>query len=383
MRRTQQEIQACVMGDMDLVRPLGLAGISSVVVAAPGSPVLHSRFIRKDFSWEDNQTSAEASVEALMHFGTARSQPAVLFYEADSQLLLVSRNREQLAQVFRFVVAEPTLVEDLADKARFQALAERLDLPVPAAYCINASSESLSNLDLRFPIIIKPARHSGPWKAIEVSSKALFVDTAAALRELWPRLAQVDLDLLIQEAVPGPESCIESYHVYVDQQGATVAEFTGRKIRTYPVSCGHSTALETTDAADVRTLGRDIVQKLDLRGVAKLDFKRGPDGTLHLLEINPRFSLWHHLGAIAGVNMPALVYSDLMGLPRPAGVTARPGIRWCKPWADVSAARACGIPIQTWVLWALQCEVKSTIAWDDPMPFLRGVLAKMPLRRAR
>ncbi|WP_040637959.1 ATP-grasp domain-containing protein [Microvirga lotononidis] len=118
-------------------------------------------------------------------------------------------------------------------------------------------------------------------------------------------MAAVVLDLMVQEAIPGPESRIESYHVYVDQTNATAAEFTGRKIRTFPLSCGHSTALETTDCADVRALGRDIVQKIGLRGVAKLDFKREPNGELHLLEINPRFSLWHHLGAIAGVNMPA------------------------------------------------------------------------------
>jgi predicted ATP-grasp superfamily ATP-dependent carboligase len=210
----------------------------------------------------------------------------------------------------------------------------------------------------------------------------VLVDGAEALQALWPRLAAADLDLLFQEAVPGPESRIESYHVYVDGQGTIVAEFTGRKIRTFPLSCGHSTALETTDALDIRTLGRDIVRKLDLRGVAKFDFKRGPDGRLHLLEINPRFSLWHHLGAIAGVNLPALVFADLMGLPRPPGRTARVGVRWCKPWTDVRAARACGMPASAWLLWSLRCEAKSSVAWDDPMPLLRGILSKLPHRKA-
>jgi predicted ATP-grasp superfamily ATP-dependent carboligase len=370
------------MGDMDLVRPLGLAGITSVVAAPHGSPAFHSRFVRKAASWEDDEANAEASVEILVRFGAAQPEPAVLFYEADSQLLLVSRYREKLAQVFRFVVADHDLVENLADKERFQALAERLRLPVPAACRIDTSTGSPSDIALRFPVVIKPARHSGPWKAIESSGKALWVDDTETLRALWPRLAAVDLDLLIQEAVPGPESCIESYHVYVDQHGATVAEFTGRKIRTFPLSCGHSTALETTDAADVRILGQEITRKLDLRGVAKFDFKRDPNGKLHLLEINPRFSLWHHLGAIAGVNMPALVYADLTGSPRPAGRTARAGIRWCKPWADVRAARACGMPMSAWLLWTLRCEAKSAIAWDDPVPLLQGALAKLPHRQA-
>jgi predicted ATP-grasp superfamily ATP-dependent carboligase len=284
-----------------------------------------------------------------MHFGASQSQPTALFYEGDWELLLISRNWNQLSQVFRFVIPEPALVEDLVAEGRFQALAERLDLPVPAARCINASSAKPSDIDLRSPVVIKPARHSDPWRLIEGagegSNKAMFVDTEEVLRKLWPRLALVNLDLLIQEAVPGSESQIERYHVYVDQQGTTVAEFTWWKIRTYPATYGHSTALETTDAADIKTLGRDIVQKLDLRSVAKCDFKRGPDGALHLLEINPRFNLLHHLGAIAGVNVPALVSANLIGLPRPAGVTARAGIRWCKTLKDGRAARGSGIPI--------------------------------------
>ena len=35
---------ACVMGDMDLVRPLGLAGIPCAAVAPAGAPPRYSRF---------------------------------------------------------------------------------------------------------------------------------------------------------------------------------------------------------------------------------------------------------------------------------------------------------------------------------------------------
>ena len=47
---------------------------------------------------------------------------------------------------------------------------------------------------------------------------------------------------------------------------------------------GHTTALEITEAADVRRLGRDIIERLGISGVAKLDFKRDMQGQLRLLE---------------------------------------------------------------------------------------------------
>jgi predicted ATP-grasp superfamily ATP-dependent carboligase len=127
-------------------------------------------------------------------------------------------------------------------------------------------------------------------------------------------------------------------------------------------------------------LGRDLVRRLDLRGVAKFDFKRAPDGRLYLLEVNPRFTLWHHLGARAGVNVPALVYADLVGQPRAATRQARAGVHWCKPWDDVAAARAAGISFLRWLPWALRCEAMRVVAWDDPMPFVRGTLWRIMSR---
>jgi D-aspartate ligase len=221
------------------------------------------------------------------------------------------------------------------------------------------------------------------WDVIANAHKALGVATPAALQELWPRLATLGANVLAQEWVPGPETRIESYHVYVDAAGSIAAEFTGRKIRTYPATCGHSTALEISDAADVRAQGQAAVEKLKLTGVAKFDFKRGPDGRLHLLEINPRFNLWHHLAAVAGLNMPAIVYADLLGHPRPQITQARAGARWCCVWKDLPAARDAGVPLWRWFAWVLRCEAKSAIAWDDPMPLIGSVISRaLPRRHA-
>src|SRR5213078_864214 len=116
---------ACVMGDMDLVRPLGLAGIPCAVVAPRGSRTRFTRFAR------------DAQVDVLVRFAEAQPEPPVLYYEEDRELLLVSRFRDRLARAFRFVAADADLVEALVDKARFQELAARLDLPVPRAHVLH------------------------------------------------------------------------------------------------------------------------------------------------------------------------------------------------------------------------------------------------------
>ena len=365
---------------MDLLRSLGLARIPCVVVAEPGEPTRYSRFARVVLDWADAWDRPEALVESLEKFGAAQAVPPVLFYEEDRELLVVSRYRDRLRRYFRFVVPDAELVEDLVDKGRFQALAQRLDLPVPPARLLDPSVDAVP-LDLEFPIALKPiVRRGDRWTPIAGSAKALRVDAPAALVTLWPRLAAAGIPVLLQQLIRGPETAIESYHVYAGEHGETVGEFTGRKIRTWPTSHGDSTALEITDAPDVLALGRDLVTRLGLRGVAKFDFKRGPDGRLYLLEVNPRFTLWHHLGARAGVNIPAQVYGDLVGLPRASLRQARAGARWCKPWDDVSAARAAGVSFFRWLPWALGCDAMRVVAWDDPMPFIRAVLWRATAR---
>src|SRR5215831_18124497 len=81
--RSQQPL-ACVMGSMDLVRPLGLAGIRCAVVSRHGAPSLYSRFtqavLRRTEFYEDD----EDLVETLMRFGAAQAERPVLFYEEDA-----------------------------------------------------------------------------------------------------------------------------------------------------------------------------------------------------------------------------------------------------------------------------------------------------------
>ena len=362
---------ACVLEEIETVRPLALAGIRSAVVARPGDPARYSRFVDTVIEWIDPWAEPTRLVDRLLEFARTQQERPVLYYDGDWDLLLVSRYREALADGFRFVVAEANLVEDLVEKGRFQALAERLDLPVPRARPLRITDGKIpDDLGLRFPLILKPlTRQHALWTPLS-TAKAIQVDEPSRLEALLPALGARDVDLLAQELIPGPETRIESYHTYVDAEGNTAGEFTGRKIRTYPRGFGYSTALETTDDRVVADTGREIVRRLDLRGVAKLDFKRADDGTLYLLEVNPRFSLWHHLGARAGLNLPHLVYCDLLGLPRPASSRVRPGVRWCSPLRDRRAARQEGISFLRWLKWTLGCEAKAALAWNDPGPAL-------------
>lgn len=115
----------------------------------------------------------------------------------------------------------------------------------------------------------------------------------------------------------------------------------------------------------------------------KVRLQAGTGRGLLLLEVNPRFNLWHHLGAVAGVNLPALVYGDAVGRPRPPMRAARAGVRWLRPSTDRRAAKASGISLASWLSFAARCEAKSVLAWDDPMPVFGRVAQQVVARWRR
>src|SRR5437764_14985520 len=121
---------ACVMGDMDLVRPLGLAGIPCAVVAPRGAPTRFTRFARHALDWGDAWEAPEAQVDVLVRFAEAQPGPPGLYYEEDRELLLVSRFRDRLARGFRFVAADPDRVQAAVANGGSQDLAAALRPPL-------------------------------------------------------------------------------------------------------------------------------------------------------------------------------------------------------------------------------------------------------------
>jgi len=379
---------ALVAGDLSLVRALGRSGIPVAVAISKRNPLLTlSRYCVAAVqtpSWVDRP---EAALEALIDWGRRQPAAPVLFYQGDHDLLAASRGRERLAGSLRCVLPPAELVEDLVDKMRFAALAERKGLPTPVTRTLRRGADLAREMHRwqSFPCVLKPVMRSPRFAQVAHQQKAIRVESRRELDGLLTLIEAYEADFVVQEAVEGGEELIESYHAYVRPGGQVMGDFTGRKLRTAPRLYGYSTYVEITDDPEVRRLGRSTLEKLDFSGVVKIDFKRDTRaGRLYLLEINPRFNLWHHPGAAAGVSLPALVYRDCVepGSARPAG-PVRPGVRWVSLRDDarvVKEYRAAGeLSTLRWLAEMATVDVNESFFFRDPLPGvaeLGGVLGR-------
>jgi predicted ATP-grasp superfamily ATP-dependent carboligase len=365
------------MADIDVVQALGLAGIECLAVSGARDATRYSRHTVRWLPPIDHAAHPEQLAALLRLLAQGEPQPPVLHVDTDDALLTVSRVRAALDGAFRLVLPTAELVEDLLDKARFVDLAALLGLPLPPTVVLRAEDPGgPPDLgELRPPYLVKATTKRGLHRLGD-AAKALRLDDAEALEARRVQARERGVDLLVQELVPGPETSIESYHAYVDRQGRVLGEFTGAKLRTWPQAFGHSTLLVTTDArgsaADVRAAGRTLVAALQLTGLVKVDYKRDPDGRLWLLEVNPRSTLWHHLGAVAGVNLSGIAHADASDAPLPAAAEARPGIVWCDPMLDLHAVLDRDLTPWRWLREVAGADVRSGMTAGDVAPLLRG-----------
>ena len=329
----------------------------------------------------------ERMLHDLLTLGRTFPDRPVLVYGDDATLLFVSRNRERLARSYRFLLPDPDLVEDLVDKTRFARLAARLGLPVPKTVLSREAATADEVGDrLSLPCVLKPNYHIGWFESCAVLEhgghprKALLAGTADELHRMYGQIRRFTDDFVVQEYVPGDVDAVYTFHAYADRHSNVLAHYVGRKIRTYPREAGMSTYLELVREPEVVRAGLDILARLRFVGVVKVDFKRDAGrGRFVLLEINPRFNLWHYLGAACGVNLPRLAYADLVGAPHPPRREYATGIRWLSFGNDVRTFlrdyhRGGLLSWPTWLLSLRGRKVHDIFAWHDPVPAIAGLL---------
>ncbi|WP_437805883.1 carboxylate--amine ligase [Sorangium sp. So ce1078] len=383
---------ALVLGDITLVRPHGMAGIPVIVATTdPCDEVLCSRHVSAACivpGFEEANRGASAAIllrlGERLHAALGRRIP--LLYGTDPQLELVYRHRRALAQHFLLLLNDEDVCWSLLDKEGFYGLCEARGVLAPRTLRPGGDLASL-----REPILVKPRRKSA-WAEIQHellggAGKARLFSTRAELLA-HPHFERLRQDLIVQEHIPCGVVDLVSFHGFADERGELLAWFCGRKLRTYPAFAGESAVVEVTGDEAVAAAGREVAGKLGLKGPFKIDLVRDArSGALYTLEVNARYTLWNHVGAAAGVNLPRVAYDYLVLGRRPAAPPrAAPGHRWLSVYRVYRAFREQrgGASVGDWIGSVAGARtLYDAFAWDDPRPFARWASSFLTRKVAR
>lgn len=382
-----------LLGGLNLVRALGLGGVPVIVASPqPDWPARSSRFAHGGLLLPPLE-SRDAVLETLLRAGERLAdvlgRKVPLFYGDDDYLNLVQENHAALAPCYSLILNEPEVARSLIDKERFEPFARRHGLPVPRTL-------AWEELDGWYaPVLAKPKVKIGydqspiHQRLFDGAGKARVFASGPEITAL-PVARQLREELLFQEYVRGDDRHLWSFHGYADENGALLAWFIGRKLRTYPAHTGDSTFLELAHDNAFAFVGRHIAARVPLKGVFKLDFKQDAvTAAWRLLEINARFNLWHHLAARNGLNVPRVAYDYLVHGKRPKSTPPyRTGARWLALRGDYRAYRELAargeLGAAAWLRSLVQAPVVHDVfSWTDPVPFFKHCLGQARLRIPR
>ena len=169
-------------------------------------------------------------------------------------------------------------------------------------------------MNLEFPVILKPSVKE-PFYS-KTRKKAIRIDDKKELVwEFEKALSIIDgSDIMIQELIPGGPSCLFSVgSLYKD--GEFLGKVVARRTRQHPRDFGHATTYaETVDIPELEEIAAKILGQVGYYGLSEVEFMLDPrDGRYKLIEINARPWGWHTLAIAAGVDLPYLLYQDILG----------------------------------------------------------------------
>src|SRR6185503_10826816 len=146
-------------GGLNLIRPLGFAGIP-VIVASPNphEPAIWSRYCHGHYLLPPLH-EPEAMLSALIAIGDQIVSDfgcrAPLYYGDDDYLNLIYSYRHELSQRFLMVLNEPEVASALIDKQRFEAFARNRGLMLPRTLAWDGPGPD-SLADAAGPVLVKP-----------------------------------------------------------------------------------------------------------------------------------------------------------------------------------------------------------------------------------
>lgn len=313
---------------LNLMRDLEQKGIRAIGVDCnPANPGFRSRYGRS-FLCPNPDQEPEAWGAFMVSLSTAVGEKPVLIAASDLFVSAIGRQAQLLAEYFIFSEAGCRLQAELATKEKQYALAREYGLPSPRATYVRSPEELEQFCEgARFPVLLKPLHHR-EWQALPVDNplhgyKTISAGTREQLLGHYASVCATVPDAVAQEEIVGPDSAKYCYLSAYARDGHRLGACVVHELRAYPLMYGCATLVEPVIDEELDSVCNEFLLSIGYVGICEIELKRDTrDGSLRLIEVNPRFSGTGDCAKYTGVETGFLHYLDLIGkTPSPVSAT--------------------------------------------------------------
>jgi predicted ATP-grasp superfamily ATP-dependent carboligase len=311
----------------------------------------------------------------------------LIYPDDDMAMVFVAKHKKELEEYYRVPGPSWEVLRFASDKRLTYQLAERIGIPIPRTF-YPQNVDELERLDMEFPVIIKPAIRDNFLE--KTGKKAVPVRNQMQLVQEYLKAVTIidSSEIMIQEQIPGGADNLYSFgSLYIDNQ--VLGKVIARRARQRPPDFGRNTTYaETVCIPELEEMATELLSAMGYYGVSEVEFMWDPrDRKYKLIEMNARFWAWHTLAIAAGVDLPYLLYLNMLGT-RVQVNGFKTGVKWFRlitdlPTSLVQMAKGKMRPDAYLRTWKGE-KTFATLSWSDPLPFLAEmVLAPYFLRKRK
>ncbi|MHC3436672.1 carboxylate--amine ligase [Natrialbaceae archaeon A-gly3] len=321
MRFTQPRV---LLLDGDYDNALAIArelseDLEATIVGVGTSP--HSRLLRSKYCDHgrvlpppDDPLYSETLLEVI-----ERDRPDVVLSVGYDSTAAVQSIRAAIPDAVAVCLPSRDAFRAAADKAETLRRGRRLGIETPDEYSdVVADLEADDRPDpsgtLPFPVFLKARWENGGATTTPVEEPTAFWDAYDRVAGLAP-----NDEVLVQEYVDGTGSTYGCGVLCFD--GDVELTMTHEELRSVPRHGGSGTHLRLERDERVESAAKALLRDIGWHGVALAEFKRRRDGTVVLMEINPKFWASYALASRYGYRFASTIVADRLGLDvkRPIG----------------------------------------------------------------
>lgn len=221
---------------------------------------------------------------------------------------LICRHQKKICEHTNLLMPPHESFVKAYDKILTNKAAQKAEVAIPKTWYPDEQGLDSVFKEADFPVLIKPSLGVGARGIIHIDSKA-------ALERNWQKTQKSDIRYFVQEAVPftGTQFVVD---LLTDKNSKKITAVVSEKIRFFPVNGGASTLSKSIKSSYLCEQSEKLIKAIGYYGVSNVDWiedKR--DGTIKLLEINPRFGEMHAICSACGIDLPWLYYNVATGNP--------------------------------------------------------------------
>jgi len=237
----------------------------------------------------------------------------VIFPNSDETVYVLSKYKNILEEFYRIPTPGWEVIQNVYIKKNTYQLAEKIGIPIPTTYYPD-SLQKLVELSLNYPVVIKPSIRDNFYSKVRI--KAFRVNNKEELVKTYEYVCSIiePSEVLVQEFIPGSPNHLYSFCPFF-KDGEVLTSIMARRARQHPMDFGHaSTFAELVDIPKIQKIAENFLGSINYYGFAEVEFMQDlQDGNYKLIEVNPRVWGWHTIAIAAGVDLPYLLYQDMIG----------------------------------------------------------------------